>query len=382
MTKTSRRDFLKTGTKVGLGAAAAAATLSAPHVASAAAKTRELKLQSSWAAGTPGYKLFETWCNNMVERTSGEVAFKPFPESAVAGDAVVFDAVRNGVLDGENIFWTRWPSRMPAANFLTGFPLAPPYPSMWDTAYYSYGLIDIVQELYKQNGMHYVGSVHSDTNFLCTKKPVHSLDDLKGMKMRFPGGIIAETFAALGVATTLLPGSEIYPALEKGTIDGTDWVGLGVNYAQGFAQVTKYIIIGPHNAPSMHQAVDIMDIAFSLRVWNSLSDKVKKTIEAETALYSREHITTLMKIDHEVVPKYIAAGNEFLKLPDSDLPKLKKVAIPLWFKWANRDKYAAKVLGILIQVMQDPCYNLLDDADWEIISKYELNGEPVKKERL
>ncbi|HSD52326.1 MAG TPA: TRAP transporter substrate-binding protein DctP [Candidatus Methylomirabilis sp.] len=359
MKSKSRRQFLKTAATAGV----AAATMAAPAIGTAAGKTRTLKLQSSWAAGTPGYKLFDAWCKSMVERTSGEVDFKPFPESAVAGDAVVFDAVRNGVLDGENIFWTRWPSRMPAAVFLTGFPLAPPLPSHWDVAYYSYGLIDIVRELYAKNGLYFVGNVHSDANFLHSKTPVRSLDDLKGKKMRFPGGIIAETFAALGVSTTLLPGSEVYPALEKGTIDATDWVGPAVNYAQGFAQVTKYIIIGPKQAPSMHQAVDAMDIAFSLRVWKSLSPHMQKLIEAETAKYSLEHYTTIMKEDHEVWPKYKAAGNEIIYLPESDLAKLKKVAIPLWFKWANKDKDAARVFKIVLQVMQDPAYNLLDPKD-------------------
>ena len=375
----SRREFLKTTATVGL---AATATVAAPAIGTAAGKTRDLKLQSSWAAGTPGYKLFDAWCNSIKERSSGEIAFKPFPESAVAGDAVVFDAVRNGVLDGQNIFWTRWPSRMPASVFLTGFPLAPPYPAMWDTAYYAYGLIDVVNELYAQNGLHYVGSVHSDANFLHFKKPIKTLADMKGLKMRFPGGIIAETFAALGVSTTLLPGSDVYPALEKGTIDATDWVGLGVNYAQGFAQVTKYIVIGPGGYPSMHQSVDIMDIAFSQRVWKSLSPQMQKMIEAETARYSLDHITAIMKYNLESIPKYLAAGNQFVKLPDSDLPILKKAAIPLWFKWAEKDKYGARALAILIQVMQDPAYNLLDDDDLAIIKNYKLNGEPVKIRKL
>lgn len=364
MEKTSRRGFLKTAGKIGVGAAAAAAAVRMPHYAAAAkAKTRVLKLQSSWAAGTPGYKLFEGWCKSMIERTGGEVAFKAFPESAVAGDAVVFDAVRNGVLDGENIFWTRWPSRMPAAVFLTGFPLGPPSPSHWDVAYYSYGLIDIVQELYGKNGLHFVGNVHSDANFLHSKKPVHRLADLKGKKMRFPGGIIAETFSNLGVSTTLLPGSEVYPALEKGTIDATDWVGPAVNYAQGFAQVTKYIIIGPKQAPSMHQPVDAMDLAFSKRVWNSLSPKVQKTIEAETAWYSLHHYTGIMKEDSQVWAKYKAAGNEIIYLPEEDLAVMKKAAIPLWFKWAKKDKYAAKVLKVILNVMRDPAFHLLDEKD-------------------
>jgi len=364
MKNASRRDFLKKSAKAGV-AAAAVATVSMPHVAGAQAKTRELKLQSSWAAGTPGYKTFEGWCKNMVEVTGGEIDLKPFPESAVAGDAVVFDAVRNGVLDGQNIFWTRWPSRMPAAVFLTGFPMGPAVPTYWDVAYYSYGLIDIARELYAKNGLFFVGNVHSDPNFLHSKLPVHTLADLKGKKMRFPGGIIAETFAALGVATTLLPGSEVYPALEKNIIDATDWVGPAQNYAQGFHQVTKYIIMGPKAAPSMHQPVDPMDIAFSLRVWNSFSPKLQKIIEAETARFSLLHYTTLLKADTESWPKYKAAGNEILFLPESDLDVFKKAAIPLWFKWANKDKDAARVLKIILDVMRNPSFNLLDPKDIE-----------------
>lgn len=364
MKNASRREFLKTTTKAGV-AAAAVATVSMPHVAGAQAKTRELKIQSSWAAGTPGYKAFDTWCKSMVEVTSGEIDLKPFPESAVAGDAVVFDAVRNGVLDGQNIFWTRWPSRMPAAVFMTGFPLGPSSPAVWDVAYYSHGMIDLARELYAKNGLYFVGNVHSDANFLHSKLPVKSLADFKGKKMRFPGGIIAETFAALGVATTLLPGSDVYPALEKNIIDATDWVGPAVNFAQGFHQVTKYIVIGPKQAPSLHQSVDPMDIAFSLRVWNSLSPKIQKIIEAETARYSLVHYTTMMKADSESWPKYKAAGNEVIYLPESDLEVFKKVAIPLWFKWANKDKDAGRALKIVLETSQDPAFNLIDPKDIE-----------------
>lgn len=55
----SRRDFLKKTSMAGAGAAAAGAVLGFPHVASAAAKTRVLRVQSSWSAGTTGYKVFE-----------------------------------------------------------------------------------------------------------------------------------------------------------------------------------------------------------------------------------------------------------------------------------------------------------------------------------
>ena len=63
--------------------------------------------------------------------------------------------------------------------------------------------------------------------------------------MRLPGGMVAEVFQDAGAKTTLLPGSEIFPALDKGTIDVADFVGPAINYALGFHKATKYISMGP-----------------------------------------------------------------------------------------------------------------------------------------
>lgn len=364
MKNASRREFLKTSTKAGVAAAAVAA-VSMPHVAGAQAKTRELKIQSSWSAGTTGYKLFDAWCKSMKEKTGGELDFKPFPESAVVGDFQVFDGVRNGVLDGQNIFWTRWPSRMPAANFLTSWPMAPIRPDVWDVAYYSYGLIDIARELYAKNGLYFVSNIHHDLNLIHSKKPIRTIEDFKGIKIRMPGGIIAETFAALGARTTLLPGSEVYPALEKGTIDAADFVGPAINYDLGFHQVTKYVIMGPASTPTLHQAVDPMDIAFSLRVWESFSPRMKSLIEDSSRAFSQEHYCGIQKANVAAWPKYAAAGNEVIHLSEEDIVKFKKVAIPLWFQWANKDKDSARVLKIWLEVMKNPSFALLNEKDIE-----------------
>ena len=55
--------------------------------------------------------------------------------------------------------------------------------------------------------------------------PIKSFEDFKGKKIRFPGGLIAEVFDGAGVNTVKLPGSDVYPALEKGDVDGADFVG-------------------------------------------------------------------------------------------------------------------------------------------------------------
>ena len=97
---TSRRQMLKAGTLAG-----GALLLSAPYIRTAHAKTTTWKVQSSWDAGTTGYKLFEEWANAFKEKSGGELAIKPFPAKAVAADNnALFDAVRTGVLQAMNPF--------------------------------------------------------------------------------------------------------------------------------------------------------------------------------------------------------------------------------------------------------------------------------------
>ena len=353
----SRRNFIR-------GAAVAAAgTLAAPHVAGAAARTRNLKIQSSWQPGTTGYKLFENWCGRMVELTGGELSFQPFPAGAVSGDFQLFDAVRNGVLDGMNLFPSYWIGKMPAAVWMCTYPMGLNQPSHWDKLYYSYGAQEIVKQAYNKQGLEWIGIVHHDINLIHSKKPINSLEDLKGLKMRAPGGIVAEVFAAIGAKTTLLPGSEVYPALEKGTIEAADYVGPAVNYDLGFHQVTNYIVMGPTSTPCLHQPVDLMEISFGKRVYDSLSDRMKMLLPELVDGYSREHYCGIQAANAEAWPKYEAAGTKVTRLSEEDASQMRKVAIPLWFKWAKVNEDAAKLFKIHLQVMQDPSIALIEKSD-------------------
>ena len=91
----------------------------------------------------------------------------------------------------------------------------------------------------------YVGRIHHGPNIIHSKKPIRSIEDFKDLKLRVPGGMIAEGFAAIGAKTTLLPGGEVFSALEKGTVEAADYTGPAVNWDLGFQQVTKYIWTGP-----------------------------------------------------------------------------------------------------------------------------------------
>ncbi|GAB4287896.1 MAG: TRAP transporter substrate-binding protein DctP [Roseovarius sp.] len=331
-------------------ATAGAAALAAPHIATAAGQTTTWKIQTSWPGGV-GLQIFKDWCATIVEKTGGELAFQPFGANDVVGDFQLFDAVKNGVLDAVNPFTIYAQGIIPAATFLTSYPLGMRYPHEWDVFYYGLGGLGIARELYARQGMVYVGPVHHGPNIIHSKVPIRSLDDFRGRKMRLPGGMVAEVFTEIGAETTVLPGSEIFPALEKGTIDVADYVGPAVNYALGFSQVTKYISMGPPGFMSLYQPVDLMDITVGQASWDALSPQMKQFVEMETHVYSDLHHAAIQKADQEAWKKFEADGTEVTRLTQDDVELMTEIAVPIWFKYANRDPDAARIFKIQLDYM-------------------------------
>lgn len=363
--KNSRRDFLKAGAVAG-----GAAIIGAPFIGNAeAAKTTTWKIQTSWPGGI-GLDVFKNWCNGIKEKTGGELAFKPFGAKDVVGEFQLFDAVKNGVLDAMNPFTLYWAGRMPSAVFLSSYPMGLRNPHEWDVFYYGLGGLELAREAFGKMGLYYVGPVHHGPNIIHSKVPIRSIDDFKGRKMRLPGGMVAELFQAAGAKTTLLPGSEIFPALEKGTIDVADYVGPAINYALGFHQVTKYISMGPPGFMSIYQPVDLMDLTVSQRSWNKLSKGMKQFVEMEVHVYSDMHHAAIQAADQKAWKKFEEAGTVVTRLSEDDVAAFTQLAIPLWYKWANKDKYAARAFKIQLDYMMS---GSLGYVDADLIKGQKLN---------
>ena len=347
VTVPARRRLLKTA-----GAAGAAAVVSAPFIRNAAAaQTTVWKVQTSWPAGV-GLQTFKTWCNSIKEKTGGELEFKPFAAKEVVGDFELLDGVKNGVLEAMNSFCVYWVGKIPATAFLSSYLMGLRYPHEWDIFFYSHGGLQAARDLFAKQGLYYVNRIHHGPNIIHSKKPIRTIEDFKDLKLRVPGGMIAEGFAAIGAKTTLLPGGEVFSALEKGTVDAADYTGPAVNWDLGFQQVSKYIWTGPPGLESIYQPVDLMDLVVRMDVWNKLSPKMKQWLDNEVQVYSNEHFAAIQKADMEAWGKFEKAGTQINRLPAEDLPKFQRVAVPIWFKWANKDKDAARIFKLQLDVMQ------------------------------
>lgn len=324
------------------------------------------KIQSTWDAGTIGYTTFKDWCDSIEGKTKGELKFECFPAKAVAADNNgLFDAVRNGVLQGMNPWTLYWAGKIPATVFLSSYPGGPDQPHQWDTMFYSMGMLEKTREIYDKFGLYYVGPIHHDANIIHSKTPVNSIEDMKGMKVRLPGGMVAEVFQQFGVSTVSLPGSDIFPALEKGTIDAADFVGPAVNWELGFSQVTDYILFGPPGTMSVYQPVDVMDLTVNKRAWMRLSPELQQFVEDEVRNYSQKHFQAIQKANLEAMTKFKEAGDTVSRLSQEDVEKFRKAAIPVWYRWANKDKDAQEVFQIHLDYMTNEISGYLKPEDLE-----------------
>ena len=170
------------------------------------------------------------------------------------------------------------------------------------------------------------------------RKPIKSLADLKGLKMRIPG-LGGEVMAELGVKPVNIPGGEIYTALERGVIDATEWVGPSLDIKMGFYKVAKYYYSGWHEPGS------ILELTFNKRKFERLSKEHQAILKAATVML-HDKITTEFEYENAVQLQNILKGKYGVHLgvfPDDVNEAAKKATIKILNKYANESKDFAKV---------------------------------------
>ncbi|GAH82051.1 unnamed protein product, partial [marine sediment metagenome] len=182
---------------------------------------------------------------------------------------------------------------------------------------------------------------------------LRTFEEFKGKKIRYPGGIIADIYRAAGVSTILLPGGEVYPALEKGVIDASDYVGAAINYNLGFGEIAKYIVMGPPSTPCLHQPVDLMSIDMNMKSWNKMPKYLQDLFEAIVKWHSYDHYTAIQKADIIAFGKLqTEQGVEIIRLSKESIAKFRRFAPAMWVEWAKKSPLAIKALKSQLAYMK------------------------------
>ena len=216
-----------------------------------------------------------TTLSSTVNKISdGNVELKFYEPGALVPALELFDAVSTGAVDAGWSTPGYWAGKVPALQFFTAVPFGPAVGEYMAWFYYGGG-----QELYDE-----LYSRHNIKGMLCGiiapeasgwfRKEINSIDDLKGLKMRF-FGLGAKVMEKIGVSTQLIAGGDIFPALELGTIDATEFSMPAIDLELGFYQVAKHYYM-----PGWHQQSTYLELMMNLDRWNSLNSTQQAQIGA------------------------------------------------------------------------------------------------------
>lgn len=297
----------------------------------------QLNMTTPWAGGHWQEVGAKGFAELVAQLTEGRVKINVFPAGTLGSALKVTESVQKGVADvGHN--WPGYDWAIDRTGVLFGGWSGGFNPEEFMHWLYSDGGAELWKQ-WRQEKFDVVaipcGVLESEI-FMHSHKPVRTVEDFKGLKLR-TSGAWAEIAPMLGASTVILPGSEVFGALERKVVDAIEWAGPGLNLAEGFYKVAKYVIL-----PGLHQPSGAHDCIFNKNVWAKISDRDKALIEvagrtmvfntylaylkddmaAFKAITSHPNVEVI-RVDKGVVDATIKASNEWAA---------KQAAANEWFK--------------------------------------------------
>ena len=207
-----------------------------------------------------------------INSISEEVEFEQFDPGELVPTLEALDAVSNGSVDAAYTTSGYWQGKITAASLFAAVPFGPEAGEFLAWMLYDDGKT-LFQEMYDANGYNVhvtpCGIIAPETSGWFKT----SLSDLEGLNMRF-FGLGAEVMQRLGVSTSLLAGGDIFPALERGAIDATEFSMPRIDARLGFYNIAKY-----NYFPGWHQPATMFELLVNKDVWDGLDERAQAQIE-------------------------------------------------------------------------------------------------------
>ena len=261
------------------------------NLAAATIGTGALATSSGQAADRFRWKMVTTWQPNfpilqegatrfahqVKTMTGGRLDIRVFAGGELIPPMQTFDAVAQGTVQMGHGAAYYWAGKIPAAQFFTSVPFGMNAQGM-NAWYYGGGGLALYREIYAPFGL--VPFPMGNTGVQMGgwfKKKINSVADLKGLKMRIPG-LGGKVMAKAGVNPVLLAGGEIYTALERGTIDATEWIGPYHDLRLGLYRAADY-----YYYPGWHEPGPTLELIVNSKAWASLPEDLRLVVDAAAA---------------------------------------------------------------------------------------------------
>nr|VFJ62612.1 MAG: TRAP-type mannitol/chloroaromatic compound transport system, substrate-binding protein [Candidatus Kentron sp. DK] len=223
------------------------------------------------ALGSPILKVKE----DLETASDGSIRVRIYEPNKLVAPFEILGAVSSGKVNAGYAAAVYWSGSMPSASFFSAIPFGPEAGEYMAWMYHGNGL-KLYQQMYDDAGKHVhvlpCSLVAAETSGWFTKA-IRTPEDLRGLNIRYPG-LGGRVLQRLGASVSVLPGGEIFPALEKGALDATEFSSPAIDERLGFYKVAKY-----NYFPGWHQQATVLELLINKDQWEAMSPGQRRLVE-------------------------------------------------------------------------------------------------------
>ena len=284
-------------------------------------KTYRWKMVTTWPPGFPVLQHgAERFAENVKAMSNGRIDIKVYAGGELIPPLQTFDAVSQGTVEMGHGSAYYWAGKVPEAQFFSTVPFGMTARGM-NAWLYDGGGLELWREAYKP--FRVVPFPLGNTGVQMGgwfNKEINSLEDIKGLKMRIPG-LGGKVFAKAGGNPVLLAGSEVYTALERNTIDATEWIGPYHDQRLGLYRAAEH-----YYYPGWHEPGTVLELTINQRAWDSLPKDLQAII---TNAAQAENVRMLSEMEQKNLSALqelkAREGVQIHRFPSDVLAKLKSL---------------------------------------------------------
>ncbi len=296
------------------------------------------RMVTSWPPNFPVFQEgVQRFAQDVETMSQGRLKIQVFSGGELVPPLQVFDAVSQGTVEIGHAAAYYWSGKIPAAQIFTTMPFGMNAQGM-NTWMYSGGGLELWREVYAPHNLvpFPMGNTGVQMGGWFNKR-IDSVADLKGLKMRIPG-LGGQVLAKAGGNPVLLPGGEIYSALERHTIDATEWVGPYHDQRLGLPRIAKY-----YYYPGWQEPGPSLELILNKKVWEALPADLQRIVAVAAQATDLWMLTEFEAKNLAALEEIKQSKVEILPFPDDVITTLRQLTEQTLQEQAEKDPLFAKV---------------------------------------
>ena len=278
--------------------------------------------------------------------SNGRLVIQPFAAGAVTGVFETLDAVTAGVLQAQASWPGYWTGKDAGLAVISDFVFGYQHPWQAEAWFYHRGGLQMLRQAYAKYNVYPVGVSWWGVESIVSKKQIARMEDFKGVKFRSPQVMTAEILTKLGASIVVLPGGEVYSALDKGVVDAADWATLSMNQRMGFHDIAKF-------PTKLYHSMPIQEFTVNMDAWKKLPPDLQAFLATAVREWTWDQVQRIAVDDLRVQKELAAKGVVPASWSDPEMVKIRGLAQRTWEEWSKKTPLAKQAYDSQLAWLKD-----------------------------